>query len=201
MTTSTIPNTGGPSSVPYQPARWVYINPDNTLTEISYLNNFIFNNIEYNTQELFLKSEQKIKDLGFYKIIVNYPIINSFQHVVTNPDLAVATINHGEKNIYVKLEVNSHTWLHIKDVINSEISKQLDKFAQQRGYDNVVSCVSYANSTNITYKEEALYCMQLRDQVWAIITDWINKVDNYEIEMPGSMEQIYKKLPEFVWPT
>lgn len=198
MSNEQIPQSAGPLILNI-PSRWAYIDENNHVIEVTYLSQFTLNGVTYQ-QNILLSPESELKTLGLYKVVINFPTISSFQYVVSNPDIAAGNIDHSEKTINVIFAVNSHTWPHIKEIINSEVARKLDEFAKTRGYDNIISCASYANSTNLSYKQEAEYCIQLRDQVWAIINDWINKVDNYEIEMPKSMEQIYKKLPEFNWP-
>jgi len=59
-----------------------------------------------------------------------------------------------------------------------EIQNLLDTFAKVRGYDNIISCTSYINSTVAKYKTEAEYCIKLRDYMWQITYEKINSLKN-----------------------
>ena len=78
------------------------------------------------------------------------------------------------------------------------IQNALDAFARTKGYDNIASACSYANSTNATYAAEAEYCIDLRDRTWqawyAILADGM---PSYEEE-----EDIIADLPiaTAAWP-
>lgn len=47
------------------------------------------------------------------------------------------------------------------------IGRWMDSVVQGNGYDNIVSCASYANSLNVKFKTEALAAIAWRDAVWS----------------------------------
>lgn len=53
-----------------------------------------------------------------------------------------------------------------QDTLSSSITSALNDGAQQWGYDNIESGVSYVNSTNPQYKADAEALIQWRDTVW-----------------------------------
>lgn len=52
------------------------------------------------------------------------------------------------------------------DVVREQITRWLDSVVQAKGYDNIVSCASYANSTDPTFKADAQAAIAWRDAVY-----------------------------------
>lgn len=52
------------------------------------------------------------------------------------------------------------------DVVRERITQWLDRVVQAKGYDNIVSCTSYANSTDPTFRAEAQAAIAWRDAVY-----------------------------------
>lgn len=65
---------------------------------------------------------------------------------------------------YKDLESDIRTW--VTQEISEEVTKRLDAFAQERGYDSIVSVKSYATSSNPTRKAEAEHAVKVCDEVW-----------------------------------
>lgn len=86
------------------------------------------------------------------------------------------------------------------DVVREQITQWLDSVVQAKGYDSIVSCVSYATSTDETFRGEAQAAIAWRDAVYR---------RGYEIlaDIPDGVttpEQVMALLPqpaEFGWPT
>lgn len=80
------------------------------------------------------------------------------------------------------------------------ITQWLDSVVQAKGYDNIVSCASYASSSDDTFRAEAQAAIAWRDAVYR---------RGYEIlaDIPEGVttpEQVMALLPqptEFGWPT
>jgi hypothetical protein len=75
----------------------------------------------------------------------------------------------------------------------SLITKRLDDFAAEKGYDNIESLVSYVNSNIADYKNEASKGISLRDSTWKIYFDLIK--DNPELYYA----EIEEHLPVLSW--
>ncbi|WP_372356986.1 hypothetical protein ACCP99_08365 [Xanthomonas sp. NCPPB 3443] len=79
------------------------------------------------------------------------------------------------------------------------VSGWLDDTVKARGYDNIVSCVSYANSTDAQFRAEAAAAIAWRDAVYRTL---------YELQAAPpegvtSIEQVVGLLPNpqsFGWP-
>jgi len=54
----------------------------------------------------------------------------------------------------------------LSKVYFSRVQQALDAFAKSRGYDSIISAVSYAGSGDMQYAIEGAYCMGLRDSTW-----------------------------------
>lgn len=52
------------------------------------------------------------------------------------------------------------------DVVRERIMRWLDSVVQAKGYDSIVSCASYANSTDPTFRAEAEAAIAWRDAVY-----------------------------------
>lgn len=84
------------------------------------------------------------------------------------------------------------------DEVREQITKWLDRVVQAKGYDSIVSCASYANSTDTTFRTEAQSAIAWRDAVYR---------RGYEIladtpEGVTTPEQVMALLPqpgEFGW--
>lgn len=77
--------------------------------------------------------------------------------------------------------------------IGKQVQKRLDAFAQERGYDNIMSACSYATSTDPVFAREGTYCIQLRDTTWrAFYNNFTQDIREYN--------EIEPLLPLAEWP-
>lgn len=81
----------------------------------------------------------------------------------------------------------------------TEIQKHLDIFAQERGYDNCLSCCTYADSAIAKFAAEGQYMKNKRDQYWSIGYQIIDDVQSGSREVP-SLEQLFIELGPLDWP-
>lgn len=82
--------------------------------------------------------------------------------------------------------------------VTRHVQNMLDNFARTRGYDNIVSASSYANSTVAQFAAEAARCITLRDQCWATCYTIMEDVKAGKRPMP-TVEQIIDELPQLTW--
>jgi len=86
----------------------------------------------------------------------------------------------------------SETQLQAQTRLSAAISSSLNKGAQQWQYDDIVSAVSYINSTNPQYAAEAKALNQWRDIVWIWAATALPTITAGETE-----EQFLANMPAF----
>ena len=88
----------------------------------------------------------------------------------------------------------------IKALTTIHVQSKLDTFAQEKGYDNLLSATSYKDSSVVQFSTEATIAIQLRDQVWGSLYTYIQAVEAGTKPVPVSVAEIEAQLPAFVWP-
>ena len=89
--------------------------------------------------------------------------------------------------------------LDITPTLIKETQTNLDTFAQRKGYDNIISVVSYINSSNTIYRSDANTAIYLRDETWSALNTIIDQIKANTIQVT-SYSQIANSLPALVWP-
>lgn len=75
----------------------------------------------------------------------------------------------------------------------------IDSVAQQKQFDNAISCSSYANSTNLTWKAQALAFIAWRDAVYNYVIAQESLMQNGTRTIP-TFAAFQLELPVIVWP-
>jgi hypothetical protein len=75
----------------------------------------------------------------------------------------------------------------------------LDAEAATRRYDGILSAVSYASSTNPTFKAEGQACVEWRDAVWTLSYVLMAEVQSGERAQP-TLDELLALMPTMVWP-
>lgn len=78
------------------------------------------------------------------------------------------------------------------------IQEFLDKTVQQRGYDNVYTCLSYKDDPDPIFAAEADAVLAWRSQVWRTAQGILNQWATGQIEQP-TIQQVISQLPELGW--
>lgn len=78
------------------------------------------------------------------------------------------------------------------------IQARLDAFAQERGYDGILSASTYAASKVPKFKAEGQAAVNLRDATWAAAYQILADVEAGTRPMP-SVDEIMAELPATVW--
>ncbi len=89
------------------------------------------------------------------------------------------------------------------DLINSytvQLQEYIDSVAQQKQYDNALSCTSYINSTVQLWKDQAAAFIAWRDSVYNYV------IAQEALMLSGSIAvltftQLQSELPVITWPT
>lgn len=86
----------------------------------------------------------------------------------------------------------------IKQQYMNIVQEKLDKFAQERLYDNIFTLCSYANSLDETFKNEGQIGIYNRDLLWNKCKEILEKVKNGEMEIP-KLDEFELMLPDLEW--
>lgn len=79
------------------------------------------------------------------------------------------------------------------------VQSLLDKFAAEKGFTDMVSLVSYKDSTNPEWSNQATIGIAKRDQTWSALYQYLDDVMNSVKPIPKTEEEIYSNLPELIW--
>ena len=88
----------------------------------------------------------------------------------------------------------------IKQTFIPEISLLMDIEVKKKGYDSIISLISYKDDPNTKYASEALSGINYRSAVWAYCEDQLYKYENKEIEIPA-LQDFLLNAPKIQWPT
>lgn len=88
----------------------------------------------------------------------------------------------------------------IRALATIHVQERLDAFAQAKGYDTLLSCTSYKDSTVIQFSTEASIAIALRDQVWGALYTYFENVLAGTQPVPATIADIEAALPSFTWP-
>ena len=80
-----------------------------------------------------------------------------------------------------------------------EAQARLDRWAQSRGYDGILSACTYATSQVPRFQAEGQRCVDLRDQTWARLYEILAEVEAGTRPVPMSLAEIEGDLPALTW--
>jgi hypothetical protein len=87
---------------------------------------------------------------------------------------------------------------NIQKVLTNAVQAYMDTKAQERGYDNIHTACSYANSTDEVFKAEGTACLAWRDSVWRKCYNILDEVKTGKRAIP-TLEEVIAELPVLVW--
>jgi len=87
----------------------------------------------------------------------------------------------------------------IRDQLNASLDAYLDAVVQTKGFKNILSACTYANSSNLTNKALGETVVDWRDSVWAVVDQIQSDVIN-GLRFPPTEAELLQELPEIVWP-
>lgn len=79
------------------------------------------------------------------------------------------------------------------------VQAHLDAVARAKNYDSILSCASYAASTNSTFSAEAVQAIAWRDAVWTYCYAQLADVQANSRSMPVSEAALIAELPSAPW--
>lgn len=86
-----------------------------------------------------------------------------------------------------------------KQVVDA-IQSRLDTFAQTRNYQDILSAVSYVNSSVPNFAADAAYCVTARDNTWATLHTLYAEVQANTRTIPETVQGVLDLLPTLAWP-
>jgi hypothetical protein len=107
--------------------------------------------------------------------------------------------NSAEPRDMVISDVPQQTLVVIQRLVRETVQKRLDAFANTRQYDSIVSACSYATSTNSAFASEGQRAVVLRDQSWASLYTYLEKVTAGMVALPRTEADILQDQPELTW--
>ena len=76
---------------------------------------------------------------------------------------------------------------------------ELDRFAQSRGYDDIVSLISYKDDPFPQFAQEGSRGFELRSLYWSVFTKFNEGVATGVVEFPRTAEGIIAMFPTLTW--
>lgn len=89
--------------------------------------------------------------------------------------------------------------INLEQELKKQVQQRLDKFAQTRGYTDIVSACSYALSTNEEFRVEGKCCVSLRDRTWEKLFELLNDAKENKNKIIPDYNKIKQFLPPTVW--
>lgn len=89
---------------------------------------------------------------------------------------------------------------HLKESITAAVQLRLDRFAQTRNYDGILSACTYAASSVSKFAAEGTYCINQRDATWAALYNIMAAVEGGTHTMPSGYTDLEAELPTLTWP-
>lgn len=81
-----------------------------------------------------------------------------------------------------------------------EIGKRLDNFAKAKGYTNIFTLTTYANSKVESRRLEGQHGVDMRDHTWDAFYSYLDKITKGQASYPSCYADVEKQLPELTWP-
>lgn len=87
----------------------------------------------------------------------------------------------------------------LRATIFAAVQSRLDEFAQSRGYDDILSAVTYAGDTIPQFAADGKRAAELRGQTWAVVYRMMAEVHAGTRPSPASYADIKDDLPRLEW--
>lgn len=105
----------------------------------------------------------------------------------------------GSVNIKTAATIEEEQKVATKQRLTSRVQQFMDEKAQERNYDNIISCTTYATSLNPKFSAEGQAAVEWRDNVWVVCYQILADVKAGNRPIPTE-EELIAELPTLVWP-
>ena len=116
-----------------------------------------------------------------------------FDHLLTEDELLAAFPGRAAALAAERLR-------QIRASLTQALQSYLDRTAQERAYDGIVSLCSYAASTSSHYGPEGRAGVAFRDAVWDYGNQIVNDYEAGTLATIPTPEEIVAGAPKIVWP-
>lgn len=95
------------------------------------------------------------------------------------PNISSMPVSHPLYNRFNDdgMSVPNEAPIDIKKQVIDYVQTQLDKKAQAKGYDSIISACTYVTSTVAKFAQEAQEFVNLRDTAWSVCYQLLNDVE------------------------
>lgn len=178
---------------------------------------------EYPVSGLHIRNRAHPK--AWYKPVVQpqRPVITEFQHiretpVVTDDHVTLTyevkdfTLDNILRNLLpagstgidntIRADVNTLTVAQVErisELASEMVQDMLDTFAEEKGYDDIKSAITYLNSGVVSFAADAAIALTLRDQTWDGLYTYLASVQADTTDVPLNTTEIKATLPTLVW--
>lgn len=101
-------------------------------------------------------------------------------------------------NLYLN-EVDPVVVSHVLGLVKLHVTEKLDKFAQEREYDGIVSLTTYATSAQEKFRVEGQRGVDLRDETYAALHMYLGQMMTGQAYVPKSLREVDSILPALTW--
>ena len=129
----------------------------------------------------------------------------NFERGLWSVEMLVKLVNKGKltSSEYEEIVGSAYIEAHLTEEqiqahLTQVVQNYMDKTVQTRGYDNIHTACTYANSTDETFKAEGTACVVWRDAVWRKCYDILAEVQAGARAVP-SAEELISELPKLEW--
>lgn len=88
---------------------------------------------------------------------------------------------------------------NLKEEFMSAVQMHMDSEAKKKGYDNILSACTYANSTIPKFKAEGKAAVLWRDQIWDYCFVNIQSMQAGTRSLPKDIQSFIEELPKINW--
>lgn len=148
-------------------------------------------------------SDQELVEYGVVRVIATgQPVYDRLTQncVEVNPFYVNNRWEQQWSVVQASLEEIAKRKESIKADIIAQTQQRLDLFSQTKGYDNILSCCTYATDPIQKFAQEGQYCVQARSATWAQLFQIFEDIDNELRPFPQSYQDIESELPQLQWP-
>ena len=129
----------------------------------------------------------------------------NFERGLWSVEMLVKLVNKGKLTSTEYEEIVGFAYIEaplteeqIQAHLTQVVQNYMDKTVQTRGYDNIRTACTYANSTDETFNAEGTACVVWRDAVWRKCYDILAEVKAGTREIPTE-EELISELPKLEW--
>lgn len=149
----------------------------------------------YYTQNIELLGEIPLVTYG-----IAYKNLQTLLNELHNVGAAGAPGTPGEQPTPTPIEdVPQTTLVRVMDLAKEMVQDRLDNWAKTRGYDGIMSVVTYAYSSNPVRSAEGTKAIANRDDTWDAMYAYMDKVTTKQLPVPMTVAEISAQLPELTW--